>query len=76
MERRVNVACLQETKRKDDKANELTYGYKFYYKGKKNARNRVGITIDNNLKEIVIDQVKRVHDVLIAIKSSIRGRFF
>ena len=42
---KVNVACLQETKRKGDSAKELTDGYKHYYAGKNNARNGVGIVV-------------------------------
>lgn len=61
MKRRVKVACLQKTKWKRDKAKDLSNGYKLYYVGKNNARNRVGIVLDNDLKEKVI-KVKRLRD--------------
>lgn len=43
--RRVNVACLQKTKWKEDKVKELTDGNKLYYT-EKNDANRVGMVID------------------------------
>ena len=52
--RGVNVAWLQETKWKGDKANELTDGYKLYYTRKNSARNGVGIIVDKNLKVVVV----------------------
>ena len=51
--RRVNVACLQETKWKGDKAKETTDGYKFYA-GKNNAINGVVIVVDKDMKEKIV----------------------
>ncbi|XP_047028785.1 craniofacial development protein 2-like [Helicoverpa zea] len=65
--RRINVACLQETKWKGTKAREIGEGYKFYYCGSDGKRNGVGIVLDKNLKESVID-VKRVNDRIIVVK--------
>ena len=31
--RKVNIACLQGTRWKGDKAKEITYGYRLYYIG-------------------------------------------
>nr|XP_049699855.1 craniofacial development protein 2-like [Helicoverpa armigera] len=65
--RRINVACLQETKWKGTKAREIGEGYKFYYCGSDGKRNGVGIVLDKNLKESVID-VNRVNDRIIVVK--------
>ncbi|XP_059045646.1 uncharacterized protein LOC131841340 [Achroia grisella] len=65
--RRINVACLQETKWKESKAREIGEGYKFYYCGSDGKRNGVGIVLDSNLKQSVMN-VKRVSDRVIAIK--------
>ncbi|PZC80720.1 hypothetical protein B5X24_HaOG214121 [Helicoverpa armigera] len=65
--RRINVACLQETKWKGTKAREIGEGYKFYYCGSDGKRNGVGIVLDKNLKECVME-VKRVNDRIIVVK--------
>lgn len=65
--RRINVACLQETKWKGTKAREIGEGYKFYYCGSDGKRNGVGVVLDNVLKECVTD-VKRVNDRIIVVK--------
>lgn len=49
--RRFNVACLQETKWKENKAKELTNGYKLYHAGANNARNEVGSILGKDLNE-------------------------
>ena len=65
--RRINVACLQETRWKGTKAREIGEGYKFFYCGSDGKKNGVGIVLDNNLKESVMD-VKRINDRLIVVK--------
>jgi exonuclease III len=65
--RRVNVACLQETKWKGSKAREIGEGYKFYYCGSDGKRNGVGIVLDQGLKKCVTD-VKRVSDRIIVVE--------
>ena len=42
---------MEVTKWKEDKTNELNNGYKLYYSEKSNAKNGVGIVVDNDLKE-------------------------
>ena len=64
--RKINIACIQETKWKGEKAKEIN-GYKLWYVGKDNHRNGVGIMVDKNLKDKVV-AVKRVGDRLILIK--------
>ncbi|XP_045458566.1 craniofacial development protein 2-like [Melitaea cinxia] len=65
--RRINIACLQETKWKGQRAREIGAGYKFYYCGCDGKRNGVGIVLDRELKNKVMD-VKRVNDRVIAVK--------
>ena len=64
--RRVNIACLQETKWKGKKAKDID-GFKLSYTGEVNNKNGVGIIVDKDLKEKVVD-VKRIGDRIIAIK--------
>ncbi|XP_046970411.1 craniofacial development protein 2-like [Vanessa cardui] len=70
--RRINAACLQETKWKGARAREIGEGYKLFYCGSDGKRNGVGIVLDSRLKECVVD-VKRVYDRLIAIKLIVDG---
>ncbi|CAK1595770.1 unnamed protein product [Parnassius mnemosyne] len=71
--RRVNVACLQETKWKGNKAREIGEGYKFYYCGSDGKRNGVGVVLDSGMKERVTD-VKRVNDRMIVVKLMIENK--
>ncbi|XP_067125643.1 uncharacterized protein [Centruroides vittatus] len=71
--RRVNIACLQETKWKGAKAKKISEGYTVYilfYCGRDGKRNGVGIVVDNDLKNNVVI-VNRVNDRLILVKLSI-----
>ncbi|XP_048483178.1 craniofacial development protein 2-like [Plutella xylostella] len=65
--RRINIACLQETKWKGTKARELSDGYKFFYCGKDGKRNGVGIVLDKDLKNNIIE-INRVSDRIIYIR--------
>ena len=65
--RKVSVVYLQETKWKGDKAKELTDCYKFFYVGKNNTANEVGIVVDKDLKEKIV-RVKKLGDRIIEIK--------
>ena len=69
--RKINIACLQETKWKGDKAKEIGEGYKLYFIGKERNRNGVGIIVDNVLKDKVV-QVRRISDRLMC-EISFRG---
>lgn len=70
--RRINVACLQETKWKGTKAREIGEGYKFYYCGSDGKRNGVGVVLDAKLKECVTE-VKRMNDRLIIVKVMVQN---
>ena len=52
--RKVNVLCLQETKRKGQKAREISNGYKPYYKEVDVKGNDVGIVLDSELTKGVL----------------------
>ena len=66
--RRLNIACLQETKWVGSKAKELeNTGYKIYYTGLDRRRNGVGIVVDKDLKDNVVT-VSRKGDRIILVK--------
>ncbi|KAJ0175133.1 hypothetical protein K1T71_009274 [Dendrolimus kikuchii] len=68
--RRMNVACVQETKWKGMKAKEIGEGYKLYYSGRDGKRNGVGVILDSEWKKNVVD-VHRVSDRIICVKTII-----
>ncbi|KAG2632683.1 hypothetical protein PVAP13_2NG103636, partial [Panicum virgatum] len=66
--RRVNILCVQETKWKGQKAKEVEdTGFKLWYTGATPGRNGVGILIDRNLKDGVVE-VRRQGDRIILIR--------
>ena len=66
--RRVNIACLQETKWVGEKAKEVDgTGFKLWYTGVERSKNGVGVMIDKTLKDRVVD-VKRKGDRIILVK--------
>ena len=66
--RRIAIACLQETRWVGHKAKEIERtGYKLWYTGINRSRNGVGIVVNKDLKEDVVN-VKRYGDRIIAIK--------
>ncbi|XP_045774234.1 craniofacial development protein 2-like [Maniola jurtina] len=70
--RRINVACLQETRWKGTKAREIGAGYKFFYSGSDGRKNGVGVVLDKELKKCVTD-VQRVNDRIIVVKLVIQS---
>jgi exonuclease III len=65
--RNIEIACIQETKWKGEKAKELGNGYKIIYVGKQTSRNGVGVILNEEWKRKVV-QVIRVKDRLIMIQ--------
>uniref|UniRef100_A0A914X4N9 Reverse transcriptase domain-containing protein n=1 Tax=Plectus sambesii TaxID=2011161 RepID=A0A914X4N9_9BILA len=65
--RRIDIACIQETKWKGAKAREIGEGYKLYYNGDNSTRNGVGIVISEKYRDNVVD-VHRISDRLMTIK--------
>ena len=71
--RRVNIACLQETKWVGSKAKEFeNTGYKIYYTGIDRRRNDVGIVVDKDIKDYVVT-VSIKGDIIILVKLVIEG---
>ncbi|XP_019237909.1 PREDICTED: craniofacial development protein 2-like [Nicotiana attenuata] len=69
--RRVNIACVQETRWVGSKARDAD-GYKLWFSGVVKGKNGVGILVDRELRESVVE-VRRVNDRLIAIKVVVGG---
>ncbi|KAK9088826.1 hypothetical protein Scep_027908 [Stephania cephalantha] len=66
--RRVNIVCLQETKWVGEKSREIgSTGFKLWYTGIDRKCNGVGIVVDNDYKDKVVE-VKRMGDRLILVK--------
>jgi exonuclease III len=66
--RHVNNLCVQETKWKGQKANEVEdTGFKLWYTDTTSIKNGVGIVLDKNLKDGVVD-IKRQGDMIILVK--------
>ncbi|XP_047250027.1 uncharacterized protein LOC107876663 [Capsicum annuum] len=69
--KRINIACVQETKWVGSKARNVD-GFKLWYSGSERWQNRVGILVDEGLRGQVVE-VKRVNDRLIIIKLVVGG---
>ncbi|RWR99635.1 hypothetical protein B4U79_01873, partial [Dinothrombium tinctorium] len=64
--RRIDIACVQETKWTGTKARDIGEGYKLHYNGTK-AQNGVGIVVSGKLRDSVVE-VFRVSDRLMSLK--------
>ena len=64
--RKINIACLQETRWVGSRAKNVD-GYKLWYSGVLRGKNGVGILVDSHLRESVVE-VRRVNDRLMTIK--------
>nr|XP_009766218.1 PREDICTED: uncharacterized protein LOC104217624 [Nicotiana sylvestris] len=64
--RRVNIACVQETRWVGSSAKDVD-GYKLWYSGVERGKNGVGILVDRELRGSVLE-VRRVNDRLMVIK--------
>nr|XP_009789322.1 PREDICTED: craniofacial development protein 2-like [Nicotiana sylvestris] len=64
--RRVNIACVQETRWVGSKARNVD-GYKLWYSGAVRGKNGMSILVDMELREYVVE-VRRVNDRLMFIK--------
>jgi exonuclease III len=64
----VNILCVQETKSKGQKANEVEdIGFKLWYTATTLTKNSVGIVLDKSLNDGVVD-IKRQGDKIILVK--------
>nr|XP_009800323.1 PREDICTED: craniofacial development protein 2-like [Nicotiana sylvestris] len=69
--KKVNIACVQETRWAGSKARNAD-GYKLWYSGVVRGKNGVGILVDRDFRESVVE-VRRVNDRLMFIKLVISG---
>nr|XP_016503791.1 PREDICTED: craniofacial development protein 2-like [Nicotiana tabacum] len=64
--RKVNIECVQETRWVEMKTRDAD-GYRLWYSGVRKGKNRVGILVDRDLRESVVE-VRLVSDRLMTIK--------
>ncbi|XP_019229528.1 PREDICTED: uncharacterized protein LOC109210556 [Nicotiana attenuata] len=64
--RRVNIVCVQETRRVGSRSKDAD-GYKLWYSRVQRGKNGVGILVDRELRESVVE-VRQVNDRLMVIK--------
>ena len=69
------MECVQETKWTGKSARELGEGYKIIYSGEKSSRNGVGVIMNPEFKEKVIE-LSRPSDRIIKLKLVIAGDIF
>lgn len=68
IQKMINIASLQETNWVGKKSKEIEdTRYRLWFVGKENHRSGVGMIVDKQLKENVIDS-KRLNDRIIGIK--------
>lgn len=65
-EKKIKINCIQKTRWVGSKARNVN-GFKLWYSGSPGSKNGVGILVDGDLREQVIE-VRRVNDWLLAIK--------
>ncbi|XP_060171841.1 uncharacterized protein LOC132603008 [Lycium barbarum] len=69
--RKINMACIQDTKWVGPKAKEVD-GYKLWFSGRSKCRNVVGILVDGELRDQVVE-VRRATDRMMSIKVVVEG---
>jgi len=69
--RNINIAYVQETRWVGSKARDVD-GFKLWYSGGSRDRNGVGILVDGDLREQVVE-VRRINDRLMTINLVIGG---
>nr|XP_009622306.1 craniofacial development protein 2-like [Nicotiana tomentosiformis] len=70
----INIACVQETRWKATRVRDAN-GFKLWYSGGAVGKNGIGILVDRDLREMVVD-VRRVNDKLMTIKLVVSGDTF
>jgi hypothetical protein len=65
--RRIDIACVQETKWKGSKAKFIGDGFKLFYSGLNSTRNGVGIIVSATLQKSIVE-VSRISDRLMSLK--------
>ncbi|XP_055831117.1 uncharacterized protein LOC129900217 [Solanum dulcamara] len=64
--KKINIACVQETRWVGSKARDVD-GFKLWYSRGSRDRSRIGILVDADLRECVVE-VKRISDRMMFIK--------
>ena len=62
--RRVEIACVQETKWKGNKARKIREGYKLYYSGASMSRNGVGIILHSEWQDKILEVKRKSYRVM------------
>ena len=70
--RNVKIGCLQETRWRGNSAREIGEGYKLFYAGESSGRNGVGVVVDSDLRDSVVD-VRRSSSRLMMLKIVWKG---
>ena len=65
--RRVDIACIQETKWSGAKSRDIGDGYKLLYNGSNSTRNGVGIAVSETLRSNIV-AVEHFSDRLMSVK--------
>nr|XP_009620308.1 craniofacial development protein 2-like [Nicotiana tomentosiformis] len=65
------MICVQKTRRVADKSRDVG-SFKLWYSGRMEDRNGVGILVDKDLRELMVE-VRRVNDRLMTIKLVVGG---
>ncbi|XP_019238919.1 PREDICTED: craniofacial development protein 2-like [Nicotiana attenuata] len=69
--RKINIACVQETRWKVTKERDVD-GFKLWYSRSAGGKNVVGTLVDRDLRELVVE-FRRVNDRLMSIKLVVGG---
>ncbi|KAK3553750.1 hypothetical protein QTP70_009196 [Hemibagrus guttatus] len=70
--RKVDILCVQETRRKSRKAHSIGAGFKLFYYGVDSKRNGVGVVLKEEIVRNVLE-VKSVSDRVMSLKLEIEG---
>src|SRR6218665_1892608 len=73
--RKIGSLCLQEIRWKGQGARELGEGYKLLYSGGTDKKYGVGVILDQEMKEKVVD-VTRHSNRLMAVRLVIQGQVY
>ena len=65
--RKVDIACIKETRWAGSKAQEIGCGYKFFYFGETSSKSGIGIAVNANLLDGILE-IKPISDRLMWIK--------
>ncbi|KAL0820815.1 hypothetical protein ABMA28_005493 [Loxostege sticticalis] len=64
--RNINICCIQETKWKGSKSRDIGHGYQLIYHGVDTKRNGVGVVLDRDLKQRIINIERKILNIISA----------